>query len=448
LGGAIYVAAALINIALQFVLTRQLGQSGYGVFTYVYSFILLIAVPATMGAQMALLRFVPAYNSQGEWPKLKGVIRTGLAATLLAGILVSLLGLFVLYVVVPFSFVVSIPGLVNWTFSLSIGVLDPVLKSTLFAGLVLLPLLALVRSGVSVVRGFDRLVPALLANMVIVDLCIICGVLVWAIMSSDGASPAVSMMFAATGAGIALILLLAVGRAAYPQKARTAPPVYLKRLWWSTAWPLLIVAVARTSFDRMGILMVGGWVDTDAAGVYALSARLADIVVFPLVALNAYFATRISELYARGEAVRLQDEVRLSGLWTFAASSCVALPLVLFPAWFLSFFGPGFSEGATVLRLLVIGQWLIVAAGSVGFLLSMTLYERLAAVTVIAAAILHVILGWLLIPRFGAVGGAIGFAVAASGMSLFMAVAVYRKLDIVPGILASFLTGRKAKSAS
>jgi len=422
LGGAIYVAAALINIALQFVLTRELGQSGYGVFTFVYSLILLIAVPATMGAQMALLRFVPAYIAKSEWSHLRGVVRLGLGSTFLVSVMISLLGLVV----------------VTTLYSES----DASLRMTLYAGLVLLPLLALVRSGVSVVRGFDRLVPALLANMVIVDLCIICGVLGVAVIGAEPASPAASMMFAAAGAGIALILLLSVGRAAYPRQAREAEPAYLRQLWWSTAWPLLIVAVARTSFDRMGILMVGGWVDTDAAGVYALSARLADIVVFPLVALNAYFATRIAELYAKGETGRLQEEVRLAGLWTFTASSCVALPLVLFPAWFLDFFGPGFAEGAPVLRLLVIGQWLIVAAGSVGFLLSMTLYERLAAVTVIAAAIVHVFLGWLLIPRFGAVGGAIGFAVAASGMSLFMAAAVYRKLSIVPGILASFAKSR------
>lgn len=428
IGGAIYVAAALLNIALQFVLTRQLGQSGYGVFTFAYSLILLIAVPATLGAQMALLRFVPAYIAKREWSPLRGVIRLGLASTFAAGVIIAILGV----VMIAFVYRDS----------------DPALRGTLYAGLALLPLLALVRSGVSVVRGFDRLVPALLANMVIVDLTIICGVVALAILFSGPLSPATSMVFAAVGAGLALILLLAVGRQSYPQNARAAPPVYLRRLWWSTAWPLLIVAVARTSFDRMGILMVGGWVDTDAAGIYALSARLADIVVFPLVALNAYFATRIAELYAQEETARLQDEVRLAGLWTFMASSCVALPLALFPAWFLSFFGQGFAEGALVLRLLAIGQWLIVAAGSVGFLLSMTLYERLAAVTVVTAAILHVLLGWLLIPRFGAVGGAIGFTVAASGMSLFMAVAVYRKLGIVPGILASLAGSPKAKPTS
>ena len=427
LGGSIYVAAALINILLQFVLTRQLGAEGYGVFTFVYSFILLMAVPATMGAQMALLRFVPAYIAKAEWSRLRGVIRLGLGATLLTGIVIAVFGTLVVL--------------------LFLSGLDPGLKATLFAGFALLPVLALVRSGVSVVRGFDRLLPALLANMVIVDLSIICGVLLLVIFAADLLSPSFAMMFAVLGAGAALALLLGVGRAAYPSAAGSTPPDYLRRLWWSTAWPLLIVAVARTSFDRMGILMVGSLVDTDAAGVYALSARLADIVVFPLVALNAYFATRISELYAHGDIARLQQEVRLAGLWTFMASSCVALPLVVFPDWFLSFFGEGFATGAVVLRLLVIGQWLIVAAGSVGFLLSMTLYERLAAATVVGAAILNILFGLVLIPRFGAIGGAIGFTLTASGMSLFMAVTVYRKLGITPGILASITHFSKPKRA-
>ena len=423
LGGAIYVAAALINIVLQFVLTRQLGQAGYGVFTFVYSLILLLAVPATLGSQMALLRFVPAYITQKEWARLRGVIRMGLGAACLAGLTIAMLAAMVV--------------------SIFFSDLEPSLRTALYAGLVLLPLLALVRSGVSVVRGFERLVPALMANMVLVDLAILCGVLALAIFAVDLLSPGLAMMFAVLGAVLALLLLFGVGRAASPVAARSTPPAYLSRLWWSTAWPLLIVAVARTSFDRMGILLVGGLVDTDAAGLYGLSARLADIVVFPLVALNAYFATRIAELYAQGELARLQQEVRLAGLWTFLAASLVALPLILFPAWFLSFFGEGFAEGALVLRLLVFGQWVIVATGSVGFLLSMTLYERFAAAAVVGAALLNILLGLLLIPIFGAVGGAIGFAVTASGMSLFMGVTVYRKLGITAGILASFVSAPK-----
>ena len=136
-GGAIYICAALLNVLVQLILTRNLGIEGYGVFVYVYSLILLLAVPATLGFQMGLLRFVPAYIATADWGALKGVVRFGLGATACVGLVLAFLGWAGLTVVETR--------------------LSPDLFATFVVGFALLPGLALVRSGVSVVRGLDRL---------------------------------------------------------------------------------------------------------------------------------------------------------------------------------------------------------------------------------------------------------------------------------------------------
>ncbi len=418
LSGAIYISAAVINILMQSALAWWLGVEGFGVFSFVFNLILFLAIPATLGAQIGLLRYVPSYVGRHKWRELQGVVRFGIGSSVLGGAIFAILG-----VVTVFFFGDD---------------MSPVLATSLMVGFMMLPLMTLVRSGASIVRGFDRLVHALIPNMMLTEFAIVIGIAVMFFLSA-APSPVSALWFALIGTCLSCLWLFVSGVRAYPHEGRGVVPLYQMRAWSATALPLLIVAISRLSFDRIGVLMVGGLADTDLAGIYALSARISDVVMFPLVAVNAYFVTRIASHYAKGQMQELQNDVKLTGILSMSCATCAAIPCLIFPDFLLGLFGAEFQAGANVLRILVVGQWLAVSVGSVSYLLSLTAFEKSAAFVTITAALANIALLVILIPLFGAEGAAWAFTVSLGGLSIVMALLVWRQLHLMPGIYASLV---------
>jgi O-antigen/teichoic acid export membrane protein len=69
-------------------------------------------------------------------------------------------------------------------------------------------------------------------------------------------------------------------------------------------------------------------------------------------------------------------------------------------------FGGEFKAAYPALVVLVAGQFVNAASGSTGFFMNMTGKQRIFSWVIAVAAVLNVMLGLLLIPRWGAVGGA------------------------------------------
>lgn len=81
----------------------------------------------------------------------------------------------------------------------------------------------------------------------------------------------------------------------------------------------------------------------------------------------------------------------------------------------LSIFGPDFVAASAALRILALGQLVNLATGSVGTILIMTGHQRISLLNSVAGAVMVVILGLILIPRYGATG-------AAAAASITMAI--------------------------
>ena len=96
----------------------------------------------------------------------------------------------------------------------------------------------------------------------------------------------------------------------------------------------------------------------------------------------------------------------------------VTLFILLFPEWLMSMFGDAFTAAATALMILTIGQFVNIATGSVGYLLSMTGNETKVRDNVVISGILSVALGIILIPYYGVIGAAIAYACGVASQNL------------------------------
>jgi O-antigen/teichoic acid export membrane protein len=189
---------------------------------------------------------------------------------------------------------------------------------------------------------------------------------------------------------------------------------------------------------RADAIMVGAIRGTSAAGIYTVAARLARLLTWGVLTVNAIGGPLISDLYARGEHRELQRMVSLAAGGIAAFTVPAAAFMVLAGPWMLGIFGPEFTAGYGVLVLLAAAYSIRALSGTVGMLLAMTGHQREAAWGVGSGAAVNILLNALLIPRFGMLGGAIATATSSAFYNCILYLLVRSRLNLEPTVLGLF----------
>ena len=102
--------------------------------------------------------------------------------------------------------------------------------------------------------------------------------------------------------------------------------------------------------------------------------------------------------------------------------------MLLFPEFLLGFFGAEYRQASLILQILVIGQFINVITGSVGFLLNMSGHEKDMRNVVFFSGPLSLGLGFFLTPIYGTTGAAIATAIALASQNLIAVYMVKKRL--------------------
>jgi O-antigen/teichoic acid export membrane protein len=165
---------------------------------------------------------------------------------------------------------------------------------------------------------------------------------------------------------------------------------------------------------------------------YAGAARVSQVLLLFLTSLSLVFSPFVADLHARGERERLDELFKRSTRWALTAT--IPLLVVLFVAApdVLHAFSPRFEIGDSALRILLVGQMVNVATGSVGFILIMAGHTGLDLLDNALAVVLIGGLAVIFTPAFGIEGTAAAAAIGISTANLVRLVQVRRKLGIQP----------------
>src|SRR5258708_20042538 len=68
----VYGAGFGLTYCSQLVIARVVGVDTYGVYAYVFAWMVVLAYFSALGFDVGLLRFVPAYEAERQWPLLHG----------------------------------------------------------------------------------------------------------------------------------------------------------------------------------------------------------------------------------------------------------------------------------------------------------------------------------------------------------------------------------------
>jgi O-antigen/teichoic acid export membrane protein len=415
---AIYVAGTGVTACAQLLIARIVGAETYGVYAYVMAWMTILAYFSALGFDMALLRFVAAYQTTGAWSLARGVIQYAERRALAVGILVILAGALV---------ILSQPRH-----------LSPALRVTFLAGFILVPVLALLWIRCSTVRAFGGVTMAVLPDKVVRDgLLLVLVVLGPAVLGRRADAPAV-MMATVVGAVAALGLASLAVRRLQPDGLTTVQSEYAAATWRRTAVPLLIVGAAEALLNRTGVMLLGWFGETREAGIYSLAFNVAFLVALPRTAINILFAPTISGLFTRRDQAALQALVTTAASWTLSAAVCIALVLALLAEPILAWFGQDFVAGVPALRILLAGQVIVASYGSQLPVMTMTKHERGAAVILIFSAMINIAAGCVFIAILGLTGAAVATTIALVVWNVAMGCFISRHLQLTPGIFGMF----------
>ena len=397
---AVYAGGAGMSYAAQLAVARTVGPAGYGLYAYVLAWVTVLAYLCALGFDVSLLRFVPAYRVRHAWGLMRGVIRY-------ADRMVAALGIAV--------------GLGGGIVMLSASGVPRELARTFLSGFALVPVLALLWVRCSTARAFGGVISALAPDRLVRDGTLVCGLLIagpllgWRI----GAAQAMDITLAAGGVGLLLASL--TRRRLSPQEIASVPAERHARAWMRAAAPLVVLGAAEAAMNRTGVVLLGWSGAVTQAGIYAVAFNVASLAVLPRTAVNALYAPAIADLFARGDHAGLQDLMARTAWWTLCGSIAIALPLLLLTGPILSWFGHDFAAGATVTRILLLGQLAVAGAGSQVFVLTMTGREHAAAAMLSAGTIGNALLGIVLIRLCGLDGAGIAASATLIGWNVVMA---------------------------
>lgn len=159
-------------------------------------------------------------------------------------------------------------------------------------------------------------------------------------------------------------------------------------------------------------------------GVYSAALRTGQVVVLFLTSVNLMFSPYVADLHNRGETRRLDRLFKTLTRWTLAATLPGFVLLAVAPEPVLRLFGGDFAPGQTALLILLAGQLVNVATGSVGFVLIMAGRTGWDLAVYAASFVFDIGLALWLVPRYGIEGAAIAnaatFAVSNSARLLLV----------------------------
>jgi len=410
---------AVTGFGLNLFMARRLGAHGAGVLQLAITISMASAVVATLGLDMAGLRFASGAARMGDMPTFRAVYRHAIRA----GLAASLCGSAIIFALSE-SLAVHVfqePGMTKPLQIMALTVVPRAMSHILAAFL----------------RALGRITMAGFLDFVGISTIAV------AVLAFTRLDSVVS--FAALLCGVTFAVWL-TGLFAMKQRLRdTEPGRFELGELLRTAMPLMWAAVLSFTFQVADTLMLGLLRSGEEVGVYAAVLKLGAVVSMLLLAVNYVTAPQFAGMWHAGDIVALGKLARRTALLMSLLVTPVVAALVIFPGPILSMFGAEFRVGGTALIAVALGQFANVATGSVGYLLAMTGNQRAFRNTLAAGAILFIGLNLVLIPRYGMTGAGIAFGVAITVQNLLQTAVVRRRIGIlvlpIPGARFAAIKG-------
>ena len=385
------ISAALAYVS-QILLARWMGGSDYGVYVYVWTWVLLLGSMMDFGISASAQKIIPEYRTSGEQALLRGFLSGSRWMTFVVASLVSLLLAGV------------VKGLSPW---IDAGEIVP-----LYIGCLTLPAFVVANTQDGIARSHDWMRLGLMPQFIVRQSLII-GFTAGAVTLGFQLGATAAMLASAAAVWIAMIGQMLVLNKRLDGHIEAGPKAYDFRGWLAISLPILLVESFYLLLSYTDVLVLQQFRSSEEVGVYFAVVKTLALVSFIHYAMSATTAHRFAEYHALGDKPRLSAYVAHAIKWTFWPSLAATVLLLAFGKPLLWLFGPKFVVGYDIMFVAAIGLVVRSAIGPVERLLNMLGHQHICALAYALAFVMNLVLCVALVPRFGGYGAA-----AATSISL------------------------------
>jgi len=188
--------------------------------------------------------------------------------------------------------------------------------------------------------------------------------------------------------------------------------------------------------QRASVFILSAYAGAASVAVYAASEELGRSVAGMRYAFDSVAAPMMSEALAQGDRERLRYNLALMTRWVASASAPIALTLLALRGPLLWLYGPAYASGVTAMGLLVCGHLINGVLGLTGYVIVMSGRSGLFFWDNLSAAVVNLVLSFLLIPRYGVTGAAVASLISVAILMGTIVVQVWRLERVHPFNLA------------
>lgn len=419
---SVKIIGALITFSLQVYIARLLGPKQFGTYSYVFSWILILSLFSSFGFEHLQVRYTASYKAKEQINKLLSLIRAGHLFVFSLGIFVAFLTTIIVYII-------------GEDVSKSVS-------ATFLWGALIIPILAIINSNNGILRGLKKQLYVSVLFEVLRPLLLLISVFILVQYISEISA---KMIMGLTLCSLLLIYILSMywvitnrNNIATNQQnttQRTIKKEVLSSLKWSKiAVPFILFAGVVQIEKNIDILMLGSLGNMESSGIYAVATKITTIMLLLTITLNTVAAPIFSELYSLGKLIELRRLVSIVAKISSTVSFVILLVIYFYGEEIISIFGSEFREGVTVLKILVVAQFIKTLAGPVLMISIMTGHQKMALKVIATGALIHVILNAILIPHWGIIGAAASASISIIFWCTLLSNLLYKKIGFNPTV--------------
>jgi len=406
---AIRVVSAAMAYLSQILLARWMGGSDYGIYVYVWTWVLLLGSMMDFGISASAQKIIPEYRAHGEHALLRGFLSGSRWMTFLVSAAVSLL----------------LAGVVKL---LSLWI-DASAIWPLYIGCLTLPPFVVANTQDGIARTHDWMRLGLMPQFIIRQSLII-GLTAGAFALGFHLGATLAMAASAAAVWIAMLGQLLVLNRRLGGHIAPGPKAYDFRGWLAISLPILLVEGFYLLLSYTDVLVLQQFRSSQEVGVYFAVVKTLALVSFIHYAMSATTAHRFAEYHAQGDKARLSAYVAHAIKWTFWPSLAATILLLAFGKPLLWLFGAQFVSGYDIMFVAAIGLVVRSAIGPVERLLNMLGHQHICALAYALAFVMNVVLCVALVPRFGGHGAAAATSISLSFETVLLFSIVRRRLGL------------------
>ena len=405
----IRVVSAAMAYLSQVLLARWMGGPDYGVYVYVWTWVLLLGSMMDFGISASAQKIIPEYRTSGEHDLLRGFLSGSRWMTVVVSAVVS----------------VFLAGVVK--------MLSPWIDANtvvpLYIGCITLPAFVVANTQDGIARAHDWMRLGLMPQFIVRQSLII-GFTAGAFALGFNLGATAAMLASAAAVWIAMIGQMLVLNRRLDGQVEPGPKAYDFRGWLAVSLPILLVEGFYLLLSYTDVLVLQQFRSSEEVGVYFAVVKTLALVSFIHYAMSATTAHRFAEYHALGDKARLSAYVAYAIKWTFWPSLAATILLLALGKPLLWLFGPQFVAGYDIMFIAAIGLVVRSAIGPVERLLNMIGHQYICALAYALAFAMNMALCLMLVPRFGGHGAAAATSTALVFETVLLFWIVRRRLGL------------------